>query len=452
MIRDDDAWLHLGCTHTLVIYLLALFTIHKDMSDNKEEGDDDEGGYNGHKNDLVIRDGFPTLKRVDGKGPLVSGDEPLPRHAFSSHAHALHIPEEFFESIISDCQKVFTARTIEDDAAYSAGQTFFVPAVMKPRCALEGLALQIFQAHVKGLEGMYNPEQSGAEWWTLMLDANKPIKGDNGEQDDDCEADEVGMHFDADYGLEDHMPNMLLHPRVATVTYLSNVGAPTLVLNKHSPPPSDPERTSLGGDISQAWLSGPQYGKHIAFDGRLLHGAPALFFPGSSTTELAASDDGEERDSKRQKLEEKPNERRVTFLVNVWLNHCPIDAEILDDDICQQMETPWQVPDESKKSDESYKPPFEWKNPDLSKPDDVAKVPLKVSKEDPAGSDEVVVCERVITFLYGPTMTELYAVANKTAKGASVELVLGEGAMSLEVGDKVEQEEDEEEDGLNDSE
>jgi hypothetical protein len=33
-----------------------------------------------------------------------------------------------------------------------------------------------------------------------------------------------------------------------------------------------------------------------------------------------------------------------------------------------------------------------------------------------------------------------------------VELVLGEGAMSLEVGDKVEQEEDDKEDGLDDSE
>jgi hypothetical protein len=30
------------------------------MSDNKE-GDDNEGGYNGHENDLVIRDGFPLL-------------------------------------------------------------------------------------------------------------------------------------------------------------------------------------------------------------------------------------------------------------------------------------------------------------------------------------------------------------------------------------------------------
>jgi len=406
------------------------------MSDSKQE--EEEEVRTSNENDLVIRDGFPALKRRDGKGPLISGEEPLPRHAFASYANALHIPEEFTDVIQRDCEKVFTARNIEDDAAYSAGTTFFVPAVMKPRCALEGLALRIFQAHVEGLDGMYNPEQSGAEWWTLMLDANKP-KDASGEEDDDNDEDEVGMHFDADYGLEDQMPNILLHPRVATVTYLSNVGAPTLVLNKRSPPPSDPERKSLNGAIRRGWLSGPKYGKHVAFDGRLLHGAPALFFPGSSTAGVAVNG-GKEPETKRQKVEERA-EKRVTFLVNVWVNHCPMDAEPLDDDICRQMETPWEVPDETKKSDDSFKPPFEWKNPDLSKPDPTEKLSLKQSKDDPAGTDEVVVCEHLVTFSYGPTMEELHAVADKTATGTSVELSL-DGAISLKVGEKVAEEEE----------
>lgn len=413
------------------------------MSNSKEE--EVENVRRGHENDLVIRDGFPALHQRDGKGPLVHGDEPLPRQAFGSFRDALCIPDEFSEVFQRDCLKVFSARVMEQDAAYSSGTTYFLPAVMKPRCALEGLAQEIFQAHVKGLEGMYNPEQSGAEWWTLILDANKPRKP-NGDEDDDNDEDEVGIHFDADYGLEDQMPNILLHPRVATVTYLSNVGAPTLVLQKHSPPPSDPERHCLNGDIRQAWLSGPQYGKHVAFDGRLLHGAPALFFPGSSAAlRHVANGNGKEPDCKRQKVEATA-EKRVTFLVNVWVNHCPIDAEILDDELCQQLETPWEVPDESKKSDPSYKAPFEWKNPNLSKPDDTERVSLIVSKDDPAGSDEVVVCERLVTFSYGPTMTDLHTAASKTADGASVELVLEEGALSLEVGDKVEDEEDGEDD------
>ena len=410
------------------------------MTDNEEEE-----VLTSHENDLVIRDGFPALKRRDGKGPLISGKEPLPRHAFASHANALHIADEFKDTILRDCERVFTARTREDDAAYSAGCTYFVPAQMKPRCALEGLALQIFQAHVKGLDGMYNPEQSGAEWWTLVLDVNEPKESNgNDNSDDDGDEDEVGMHFDADYGLEAQMPNVLLHPRVATVTYLSNTGAPTLVLNKHSPPPSDPQRKSLNGDVRQGWLSGPQDGKHIAFDGRLLHGVPALFFPGSPTVTFVTNG-AEEPESKRHKIEEKPK-KRVTFLVNVWLNHCPLDAELLDDEVCKQMETRWEIPDKTKKTDDSYKSSFEWKNPDLSKPDSTEKVSLKPSKEDPGGTDEVIVCERLVTFSYSPVMADLHVAAKETATGASVELVLEEGALSLSVGDKVDEEETDEDD------
>ena len=49
----------------------------------------------------------------------------------------------------------------------------------------------------KGL--LYDPERSGAEWWTLVLDTSSaeaaPLKSDDSDEDD-----EVGMHFDADYG------------------------------------------------------------------------------------------------------------------------------------------------------------------------------------------------------------------------------------------------------------
>lgn len=393
-----------------------------------------------HENDLVIRDGFPALKRPDGKGPLLSGEEPLPRQAFQSFANALHV--ESMELIIKDCESVFTARTRDDDAAYSAGCTYFVPCKMKPRCALEGLALQIFQAHVKGLEGWFNPEQSGAEWWTLVMDASKPDTADD-EYDDD----EVGMHFDADYGLEAQMPNILLHPRVATVTYLSNLGAPTIVLDKRSPPPSDPERKSLNGSVKRAWLSGPRYGKHIAFDGRLLHGAPALFFPGKAKSSDASNEEVEP-DKKKQKLGPSLPEKRITFLVNIWLDHCPLDAELLDDEVCNQMVTPWDCPAEvsgGAKGDPAYKSPFEWKHPDLAKPDTVDQVSLHNSDEDPAGTDEVVICDRLVTISYGPTMKELHDASGPSAEGASIELALGEGAISLSVGEAVEEEGDDEE-------
>ena len=75
-------------------------------------------------------------------------------------------------------------------------------------------------------------------------------------------------------GLEEQLPNYMLHPRVAAVTYLSDNGVPTLICDKRSPPPSDVEKKTLNGSINKAWLTHPSFGKHVAFDGRYLHGAP----------------------------------------------------------------------------------------------------------------------------------------------------------------------------------
>ena len=110
----------------------------------------------------------------------------------------------------------------------------------------------------------------------------------------------------------------MLHPRVATITYLSDIGVPTLILNKRSPPPSDHEKESLNGSIKEAWLSHPYFGKHVAFDGRFLHGAPGKMFQSVNKSALSAP----EPKSKRLKLDEhgtnnKLGDKRITFMVNV---------------------------------------------------------------------------------------------------------------------------------------
>jgi hypothetical protein len=63
-----------------------------------------------------------------------------------------------------------------------------------------------------------------------------------------------------------------LFPTVSTVTYLTDVPhtLPTVILdNKASTP--------VGAPISRVFVSIPAVGKHISFDGRLLHGAPKEF-------------------------------------------------------------------------------------------------------------------------------------------------------------------------------
>jgi hypothetical protein len=239
------------------------------------------------------------------------------------------------------------------------------------------------------------------------------------------------MHFDADYGLEDQAPGLLIHPRIATVTYLSDIGAPTLVLDRKSPSPNAVEE--LGGEIRRGWLSAPRTGKHVAFDGRLLHGAPATFFPG-----LDPSSSAEEPPRKKQKLEpgdenavtvptaaaippsaEPPQSQRVTFLVNVWLNHCPMDAELLDDDIIDQLRTA---------------PDTVW-GLCLDKADDLEKTSLGVCARDPAGEEETVICGRIVTLFYNEKMGRQHDVSHASSRERkSLELEFTAGSLRLEVG------------------
>lgn len=102
---------------------------------------------------------------------------------------------------------------------------------------------------------------------------------------------------------------LLLHPMVATVTYLSapRAAAATVVLERPSPLLAD---ESPCGDVPHATACWPAIGRHLCFDGKLLHGAlPDLAPPRPA----AGATPG----------------KRVTLLVNVWLNHVPWGAERL---------------------------------------------------------------------------------------------------------------------------
>ena len=403
-------------------------------------------------NDLVFREGFPALWVSGTRTPLVDGDEPIPRHSFWSCENMIEFSPKHFDDILSDCETVFTSRDRDDGQAYSTGQTFFCPATMKPRCALEALVLTIFEKHVQHVDkGMYNLEQSGAEWWTLVLDGDDEPKAKNDDSnnvdDPEEEEDEVGIHFDADYELEDQAANLLLHPRIATVTYLSDFGAPTLVVDLKSPPMDDVKKTALEKEIPTAWLSHPVLGKHTAFDGRLLHGAPALFFPSMQKNKYiranAENGDGEPASKRRKTTPQK----RVTLLVNIWLNHWVLDAALLDDDVVSKLKTPWQNPPADsnlKKTNDdncsSLEPPFSWNEKvDLSQPTVAEKVRLEASKVDPAGEDDIALCNHNVTVKYNPTMEECHRAASL---GRSVEIELCQGAMSLQVGGELSDESD----------
>jgi hypothetical protein len=565
-------------------------------------GRQDENGrvvHDDNSKDFVVRDGFPALRlpRTDTKNGSsttscssavdqdssttttninnknkknvwwIDGDEPIPRASFWAHDECFQFNAQQLPTLLRDAKHVFSARTREAGQAYSAGTTYFVPSIMKPRCALEAMALQIFQRHTQHLaDGVVIPEQSGAEWWTLVLNENDEndnandnahkhgtaeatsSKNNNNnnnksvveeEESVDDDDDEVGLHFDADYGLEDQVPNLLLHPRLATVTYLTGAGgAPTVVFDcpsPHSQRRRRPEQQNPaaakaknsnnnenddddaimlswhGTNVRRAWISHPKVGKHIAFDGRLLHGAPATFFPPTSASihekkiikngappRASNEEEVEAPAAKKAKLSLNDQEfqeenqlhenPRITFLVNIWINHCPLDAEPLDDEICEQLETPWDwwsppsssssteqksqldtiaantTEGETKKTVEAATsttktapPIFTWNdNVHFDKPPVLESVQVQKWSSirdaddrqelllEPAGEEEVVICNRLVTVKYESTMDDLHQATNMAGL---VELNFDDGALVIQVGEKVESEEDDEDDG-----
>ncbi|KAG7337894.1 hypothetical protein IV203_024583 [Nitzschia inconspicua] len=165
----------------------------------------------------------------------------------------------------------------------------------------------------------------------------------------------------------------------------------------------DFERKALEKPIDKAWLSHPQVGKHTAFDGRLLHGAPGLYFPSRRNNTTTATTDVEPP-VKRQKVD-TANRKRYTLL--------------------------------HFKQGDSYTPPFSWNTAvDLSKPSQISsKVKLEPSSVDPAGEDEITLCNHHVTVKYNPLMAECHGASNQSS---TVELELARDAIQLEVGDVLE--------------
>ena len=143
-----------------------------------------------------------------------------------------------------------------------------------------------------------------------------------------------GQHFDKDEDLLDEC-GVYIHPFISTVTYLSEVGAPTVVigarvttegeLNDDTDPSDDHERrTEREFDV---FASYPVLGKHIAFNGRLLHGCPSS----------CALPRGPSVSKSTSKLKNKAatvgvGDQRVSLLVNIWLNHKPLGVEPISAD------------------------------------------------------------------------------------------------------------------------
>eukprot|EP00873_Tetraselmis_striata_P001434 jgi/Tetstr1/421698/TSEL_012636.t1 len=232
----------------------AALTSDENVEDSEEEGQEleltlDEHGRVAGTSDCGLHFSFSALR--------------CPLEAAAGGDAAALLP-----SLRADCASLFGAE-----------ESFWLPAGAEPRCALECLAADVFRYHTRNLSEDFDLEGSGAEWWVQVRDTGVAQSS-------------IGFHWDKDEDLVDSC-GLALHPQLSTVTYLSAWGAPTVACERRAPVDygDDDALHDPAHDFVAAFVSYPAcedsvdgrspWLKHIAFDGRLLHGlcAEAVTFP-----------------------------------------------------------------------------------------------------------------------------------------------------------------------------
>ena len=212
-------------------------------------------------------------------------------------------------------------------------RTFWVSATcMEPRCYLEQMALEIFNHHVPD-DFTYDRQTSGAEWW-VQIRPNPPAGrySMHGDKDDPLELNGINFHWDKDEDLRLMCGGtMYIHPHISTVTYLTDLGAPTVVVSRRvNPMTGELIQESSDGKGTEGFVSWPKQGKHLSFDGRLLHAAPSDLMQDGMFEQQCRYDVSSDMDDKTRKVLAR-QKRRVTFLVNIWLNYKPFNVNPFPD-------------------------------------------------------------------------------------------------------------------------
>jgi len=221
-------------------------------------------------------------------------------------------------------------------------RTYWMPADGRARCALEQFALDIFHHHVPSEGFDYDRTTSGAEWWCQLRPSpemgrhnalQKPASETENEKDDPF-ANGISFHVDKDEELRILTGgSTYIHPHLSTITYLTNLGSPTLMMDCQVHPLTGewivPEETIEG------FVSWPSVGKHASFDGRYLHASPLDLMGGTNAFEKQLEDEAKKFDNSDSKRKRRC--RRVTFLVNIWLNYRPYDVNPFPESMIDKM-------------------------------------------------------------------------------------------------------------------
>jgi len=240
--------------------------------------------------------------------------EGSPSKKILPHSHAKY--QTLQETKVwENCVESFRNDLVKDSEVVWAGlenTSFWLGASETPRNLPEQFARSVFDFHCKRMGVKFDKEKSGCEWWVQVKDHDGYI----------------GFHWDKDEILLND-EDIFAHPQLATVTYLQGSGgAPTIITDHQINPNGEMVELAI---LDSLQLSFPRLGKHLAFDGRFLHGV-------SPTTDAELI---EEPPAKKRKLNsdevETPNAKRITFLVNMWLDYVPVGLERLSGEVAEKM-------------------------------------------------------------------------------------------------------------------
>jgi hypothetical protein len=309
------------------------------------------GGTGGAALDCTARTERTALRWVDD-GAEDSGTAAIVRISRTEDWAESALDELLLDAEISDCglmpRTFWVPAAVSEDAnkgtdGGGSGGGGGTGNGFVPRFSLEQLAVDVFNFHTAtAARGSFDPAKSGAEWWVQIRPSpgtgrySMHASNDDAQNNaDDCvKKGGISFHWDKDEDLRLLTGgNTYVHPHLSTVTYLTGIGAPTLAINfrVHSltgDPLSNPE--------PEAFVSWPAPFKHLAFDGRHLHAAPAdLMEDGAwdaqtKRPQLSAASEPELKKMRRR-------HRRVTFLVNIWLNYHPFNVHPFPDTMIDKM-------------------------------------------------------------------------------------------------------------------
>lgn len=149
--------------------------------------------------------------------------------------------------------------------------------------------------------------------------------------------------------------------------------------------------------------------------------------------------------------------KRVTFLVNIWLNHCPLESEPLESELVEDLTTPWEDTDKeegcqsSRKAGDPFVMPFQWNLEKIDSSDILNKnVSLVIASEEsdgPAGNEHAVICNRNVDIQFGASMNDFHNASRLAAEdNGSIAIDLEDGVITLAVGKEVSSDDDGDED------